>query len=150
MDTNGNREKGRGFMNNNRKSLLSTIGPGILVAATGVGAGDIMTASLGGSAVGVCILWAAVVGALLKWFLNEGVARWQMATGTTLLEGWTERLGGFIQWVFMLYLICWTFFTGGALITACGVAGTGLVPLSNDPVTSKIIWGVVHSLLFRP
>ena len=134
-------------MNDNRKSLLSAIGPGILVAATGVGAGDIMTASLGGSAVGVCILWAAVVGALLKWFLNEGVARWQMATGTTLLEGWTERLGGFIQWVFMLYLICWTFFTGGALITACGVAGTGLVPLSNDPVTSKIIWGVVHSLV---
>ncbi len=58
-------------MNDNRKSLLSAIGPGILVAATGVGAGDIMTASLGGSAVGVCILWAAVVGALLKWFLNE-------------------------------------------------------------------------------
>jgi len=134
-------------MNNNKKSLLSTIGPGILVAATGVGAGDIMTASLGGSAVGVCILWAAVVGALLKWFLNEGVARWQMATGTTLLEGWTERLGGWLLWVFLLYLIGWTFFTGGALITACGVAGTGLVPLSNDPVTSKIIWGVIHSLV---
>ena len=133
-------------MNNSRKSIFSVIGPGILVAATGVGAGDMMTATLGGSAIGVCILWAAVVGALLKWNLNEGIARWQMATGTTVLEGWTERLGAWIQWVFLFYLVCWTFFTGGALVSACGVAGTGLFPLSGDPVTSKIIWGVVHSL----
>ncbi|MFC1508571.1 Nramp family divalent metal transporter [Candidatus Omnitrophota bacterium] len=133
-------------MTNNKKSIFSIIGPGILVAATGVGAGDMMTASLGGSAIGVCILWAAVVGALLKWYLNEGIARWQMATGTTVLEGWAERLGAWIQWVFLFYLICWTFFTGGALVSACGVAGTGLLPLSGDPVTSKIIWGIVHSL----
>ncbi|MFC1606687.1 Nramp family divalent metal transporter [Candidatus Latescibacterota bacterium] len=132
-------------MNSQYKRLLSIIGLGILVAATGVGAGDMLTASLGGSAVGVGILWAVVVGALLKWFLNEGIARWQMATGTTLLEGWVLRLGKWIQWIFMLYLICWTFFTGGALITACGVAGTGLLPLANDPDTSKIIWGVLHS-----
>lgn len=127
------------------KSLNSIIGPGILVAATGVGAGDMMTASLGGSVIGVSLLWAVVVGALLKWFLNEGIARWQMATGTTVLEGWSERLGSWIQWVFLSYLLCWTFFTGGALITACGVAGTGLLPLSTDPVSSKIFWGMIHS-----
>ena len=56
-----------------------------------------LTASLGGSAVGVTILWAVILGAVLKWFLNEGIARWQMATGTTLLEGWTEQLGSWIQ-----------------------------------------------------
>ncbi len=106
-----------------------------------------MTASLGGSAVGLVILWAAVVGALLKWFLNEGIARWQMATGETLLEGWVERLGGWIQWVFLVYLLGWTLFTGGALITACGVAGNGLLALSPDPDTSKIIWGIIHSLV---
>jgi len=135
-------EKGINLKN---KRLLSIIGPGVLVAATGVGAGDMLTASLGGSAVGVAILWAVILGALLKWFLNEGIARWQMATGTTLLEGWTDKLGSWIQWVFLFYLFCWTFFTGGALITACGVAGAGLFPLTNDPVTSKIIWGIFHS-----
>jgi hypothetical protein len=25
---------------------------------------------------------------LLKWTLNEGIARWQLATGTSLLAGW--------------------------------------------------------------
>ena len=128
-----------------KRGLLSTVGPGILVAATGVGAGDMMTASLGGSVVGLGILWGALVGAVLKWFLNEGIARWQMATGSTLLEGWVRRLGSWIQWVFAVYLLGWTFFTGGALVTACGVAGTGLLPLCADPERSKIIWGVIHS-----
>jgi Mn2+/Fe2+ NRAMP family transporter len=45
-----------------RPGLMTRFGPGILVAATGMGAGDLLTASLGGSAVGVAILWAAVVG----------------------------------------------------------------------------------------
>lgn len=68
-------------------SWFHRIAPGVLVAATGVGAGDLITAGLGGSAVGLIILWAAAAGAILKWFLNEGIARWQMATNTTLLEG---------------------------------------------------------------
>ena len=105
---------------------FGALAPGILIAATGVGAGDLMTASLAGSAVGIAIVWAACAGAVLKWFLNEGIARWQMATGTTLLEGWVTRLGRWIQWVFLVYLVVWTFVTGGALVTACGVAATGL------------------------
>jgi Mn2+/Fe2+ NRAMP family transporter len=119
----------------------------MLVAATGVGAGDLLTASLAGSRFGLTLLWAAWVGALLKWFLNEGVARWQMATGTTLIEGLVARLGPWLQWGFGAYLVVWAFFTGGALVSACGVAGTGILPLSTDLATSKILWGIVHSLV---
>ncbi len=130
-----------------RLPLLALIGPGILIAATGVGAGDLLTASLAGSKHGLALLWAAWIGALLKWFLNEGIARWQMATGTTLLEGWVDRLGRWIRWVFIAYLVVWTFFTGGALVNACGVAGTGMLPLSEDLRTSKILWGMIHSFV---
>lgn len=129
-----------------RPGLMTRFGPGILVATTGVGAGDLLTASLGGSAVGVAILWAAVVGSVLKGFLNEGVARWQLATGTTVLEGWA-RLGPALRNVFFIYLLGWSFFTGGALISACGAAGDALWPLSGDPETSRRLWGVVHSLV---
>jgi len=87
------------------------------------------------------------VGALLKWFLNEGVARWQMATGTTLVEGWVQHLGRWIRWVFLGYLLVWTVFTAGALVSACGVAGAGLLPLGSDLTTSKIVWGIAHSLV---
>ena len=116
------------------------------MAATGVGAGDLLTASLAGSRFGLTLLWAAAVGAILKWFLNEGIARWQLATGTTLLEGWVDRFGSWLRWLFLLYFLPWTFFTGGALISACGVAGTGFLPLGTDLETSKIIWGIAHSV----
>ncbi|OGD18483.1 MAG: hypothetical protein A2W03_05015 [Candidatus Aminicenantes bacterium RBG_16_63_16] len=127
-------------------SWFSKIALGLLVAATGVGAGDLITASLAGSAVGLAILWAAVAGALLKWLLNEGIARWQMATSSTLLEGWVKHLGGVVKWGFFAYFIAWSYMVGGALINACGVAGAGLLPV-GDPHTSKIIWGIIHSLV---
>ena len=43
-----------------RKRLLAIIGPGILVAATGVGAGDLATGAFTGGVLGVAVLWAVV------------------------------------------------------------------------------------------
>ena len=123
----------------------AVLGPGLLVAATGVGAGDLVTASLAGSEVGLVVVWAALLGAGLKWTLNEGVARWQMATGTTLLEGWHRRLGGWFSWLFLVYFFLWTFAVGGALVNACGIAATAFFTV-GDAETSKIVWGVLHSI----
>ncbi len=119
---------------------------GFLVAATGVGAGDLITASLAGSEVGLVLLWAALAGSVLKWVLNEGVARWQMATSTTLIEGWISHLGAVVHWIFFVYFLVWSYVVGGALINACGVAASGLVPV-GDLSVSKFFWGIVHSLL---
>jgi Mn2+/Fe2+ NRAMP family transporter len=124
---------------------LTALGPGILLFATTVGAGDLLTASLAGSEAGLAVLWAVPVGILFKFTLSEGIARWQVAAGATLLEGWISRLGRWIQWLFLLYLLLFTFVVGGALSTACGVAGTGFYQI-GDPETSKRLWGVAHSL----
>ncbi len=119
---------------------------GLLVAATGVGAGDLITASLAGSEVGLVLLWAALAGSVLKWVLNEGVARWQMATSTTLIEGWISHLGAVVHWIFFVYFLVWSYVVGGALINACGVAASGLLPV-GDLSFSKFFWGIFHSLL---
>lgn len=125
------------------RSLLSKLGPGLLVAATGVGAGDLITASLAGRELGLVILWAAPLGAVIKWVLNEGLARWQMATGTTLLEGWLQRLGRWVDWFFLPYLLLWSVAVGAALIKACGLAASALAPTW---ARSELLWGVAHSL----
>ena len=138
-------EPGTGSLRRRNPAGLSAIVLGLVVAATGVGAGDLITASLAGSEVGLALLWAALAGAILKWVLNEGIARWQMATGTTLLEGWVDHLGAVVHWVFFAYFLVWSYAVSGALINACGVAGAGLFPL-GDPGTSRVVWGVVHSL----
>ncbi len=80
--------------------LLAIIGPGLLVAATGVGAGDLATASFAGSRLGTGILWAVVVGGFLKFVLTEGLARWQLTTGETLIEGTPGRLAGAVSALF--------------------------------------------------
>ncbi len=126
---------------------LAILGPGILVAATGVGAGDLATASLAGSVLGVTVLWAAVLGAALKFVLNEGVARWQLATGDTLLEGCATHLGRPFQVCFLIYLLPWSFFVGSALMGACGVTANAILPVFDDPSRAKVAFGVFHSAL---
>ena len=90
---------------NGKRGVLSVIGPGMLVAATGVGAGDLATGALAGSKLGTAVVWAVVAGAGLKFLLNEGVARWQLATGTTLLQGCVAHFGRPVQWFFLAYLV---------------------------------------------
>lgn len=127
-------------------SPLAFVGPGLLVAATGVGAGDLATASIVGSRLGLGVLWAVLVGATLKYVLTEGLARWQLATGTTLLEGAVRYLGRPASYFFLVYLLVWSFAVGRALVSACGVTAYALVPVFADPVTGKVVFGVAHSL----
>ena len=84
-----------------------------------------MTTSLAGSEVGLGLMWAALAGVVFKFALTEGIARWWLATQSTPLEGWAWRLGGWIRWAFFAYLLLFTLVVGGALVTACGVAGGG-------------------------
>jgi Mn2+/Fe2+ NRAMP family transporter len=121
---------------------LALVGPGIVLAATGVGAGDLVAAAVSGSRYGYAVAWAALAGALLKFMLNEGLARWQLATGTTLLEGWVLHLGRWVQYVFLAYLVVWSFVVGGALISACGLAAHALAP-----ALSVKAWGALHSIV---
>ncbi|MGB5817564.1 MAG: Nramp family divalent metal transporter, partial [Thermoanaerobaculia bacterium] len=130
-----------------RKYLLAAIGPGMLVAATGVGAGDLATASIVGSKLGVAVLWAVVVGAFLKFVLNEGLARWQLVTGETLIEGAVKRFGRTVSYLFLAYLLIWSVAVGRALVSACGVTAHALFPVFDDATTGKIVFGVAHSLL---
>ncbi|MGB0716982.1 MAG: Nramp family divalent metal transporter [Phycisphaerae bacterium] len=128
-------------------TIFAMLAPGILVAATGVGAGDLVSAGMAGAKVGLTILWAALAGTALKWFLTEGIARWQLATKTSLLEGWTRYLGQWFQWLFLIYLFAWSIFTGGAIIKACASAGHSLLPLASSPENSSLAWGIIHAFV---
>ena len=119
-----------------------TLGPGLAIAATGVGAGDLMAALIAGAEHGTPLLWVIVLGAALKFAMNEGLARWQLATGTPLLEGWFRHLGPVLRVYFTLYLVVWGFVVAGGLMSACGVAAHALLP--GIPLAA---WSVLHSLV---
>ena len=122
------------------------IGPGLLVAATGVGAGDLATASFAGSFLGNGILWAAVLGAFLKYVVNEGLARWQLATGDTIIEGAVDKYGRIFGWLFLPYLLIWSFFVASALMSGSGVTLTAMFPVFDDPNEGRIVFGALASV----
>src|SRR5688572_15780440 len=97
-------------------------GPGIIMAASGIGASDIITATVGGATHGVTLLWALVLGAFFKYVLSEGLARWQLATDSTLLEGWARYLPQWVMKMFAAYLVLWGVAVSGALVSGCGLA----------------------------
>ena len=128
------------------RSTLLMIGPGLLLAATGVGSGDLATGSIAGALLGTTVLWAVLVGALLKFTVTEGLARWQLATGETLLEGVAHRLGPLPLWLFLPYLLLWSFFVGSAQVSASGVTLHAIVPLFEDARDGKIVFGIAAGL----
>ncbi len=113
------------------------------MAATGIGSGDVVSATVGGARYGVVLLWAIVAGAFFKFVLTEGIARWQLATGKTALEGWADHLPPWVKWYFGVYLVIWTVAVSAALTNATGL---GIANLTGGAVSQP--WGAVaHSLI---
>ena len=129
------------------RSLFALIGPGLLLAATGVGGGDLATASFVGDLLGTAVLWAALVAAFLKFVVTEGLARWQLATGDTLLEGVAHRFGRGVIGVFLAYLLLWSFFVGSAQMSANGATLHAMFPVFADARDGKVAFGVISSLV---
>lgn len=104
------------------RSAFGWVGPGVIMAASGIGASDIVAATVGGATHGLALLWALVLGAFFKFVLSEGLARWQLATGSTALEGWAEHLPRWVMWLFAGYIVLWAAAVSGALVSGCGLA----------------------------
>lgn len=104
------------------------IGPGIVVAATGVGAGDLIATLIAGSRFGYALVWAAVVGCIVKIALSEGSARYHLATGSTIFEGW-RSLGAWTSWYFGIYVVIWGFVYGATAMSATALPLAALFPV---------------------
>lgn len=124
-------------------SRLRLIGPGLVVAATGVGAGDMVTSLTAGTEFGTILVWAIILGAALKFALTEGLGRWYMATKSTILDGW-RSMGLWASGYFIIYLALVTFFFGAAALSASALAVTAMFP----DVMPLWAWAILHAVVF--
>ena len=122
-------------------SRLRLVGPGIVIAVTGVGAGDMVSSLVAGTDFGMVLIWAVVLGALLKWFLTEGIGRWYMASGQTILQGW-HALGRGATYYFIVYLFIVTFVFGAAVTSTAALATDAAFP-DTLPLWA---WAVLHAV----
>jgi Mn2+/Fe2+ NRAMP family transporter len=117
------------------------VGPGLVVAATGVGAADLVATLIAGQKFGYALLWCVVVGCVMKIVLVEGAGRYSLATGRTIFEGW-RTLGTWTTWYFGPYIVIWGFVYGAA-----AMAGTGLALAGLFGGLSVTWWGILSGLL---
>jgi Mn2+/Fe2+ NRAMP family transporter len=116
------------------------IGPGLVVAATGVGAGDMVATLSAGSTYGYQLLWAVILGVILKIVLVEGAGRYTLATGFTIFEGW-RTLGRWTTWYFGPYIVIWGFVYG-----ASAMSSTALPLAALFPFIDLKIWAILMGL----
>lgn len=122
------------------KKKVAMIGPGLVVAATGVGTGDLVAALVAGAGFGLVFVWAIILGSIFKHFLNEGVGRFHLATGKTIIEGW-QQMGKWATGYFGVYSVIWGFVYGAAAASACALAMTAMFP-----VLPFWGWAVIHAI----
>ncbi|HWM36816.1 MAG TPA: Nramp family divalent metal transporter [Streptomyces sp.] len=125
-----------------RKASWKLVGPGIVVAATGVGAGDLVATLIAGSKFGYTLMWAAVIGCIVKVALAEATGRWHLATGRTIFDGW-RSLGSWTTVYFAIYVVIWGFVYGGTAMSSSGLPLEALFPGVLDLKAWAIITGLV-------
>ncbi|MEE1927813.1 Nramp family divalent metal transporter [Streptomyces sp. TRM 70351] len=119
-----------------------SVGPGLVVAATGIGAGDLVATLVAGSRFGYGLLWAVVVGCVIRIAFAEGTARWHLATGRTLFDGW-RSIGTWTLYYFGFYAVLWGFVYGATAMSASALPLAALFP----GVADLKVWGVATALL---
>jgi Mn2+/Fe2+ NRAMP family transporter len=103
------------------------VGPGLVVAATGVGAGDLVSTMVAGSSYGYALLWAAVLGCVVKIALAEATGRWHLATQSTIFAGWAS-LGSWTAVYFGIYVVVFGFVYGSAATQATALPLAAMFP----------------------
>jgi len=116
------------------------IGPGLVVAATGVGAADMVATLVAGSRYGYGLLWAVILGVILKIVLVEGAGRYTLSTGKTIFEGW-RSLGAWTTWYFGPYIVIWGFVYGATAMSSSAMPLAALFP-----ALSLKTWAVLMGL----
>lgn len=111
----------------NAPAKWKIVGPGLVVAATGVGAADMVATLVAGSHFGYALFWAVVLGVILKIVLVEGAGRYTLATGNTIFEGW-RSLGRWTTWYFGPYIMVWGFVYGATAMSSTALPLAALFP----------------------
>lgn len=70
--------------------LWRIMGPGVVLAASGIGSGEFVLWPFVAQRTGLVFMWAALFGSLLMFFIATECARYTLATGETIITGFTR------------------------------------------------------------
>ena len=117
--------------------ILKELGPGLIVAGSIVGSGELIATTLTGAEAGFWLLWLILVGCVIKVFAQLEIGRYTITTGKTALEGLSQLPGAKprgVHWAVWLWLLMLIASVGqyGGIVGSIGQSVTIAVPLSEE------------------
>jgi hypothetical protein len=108
------------------KGLFQWAGPAIILGALAVGGFEAYHAGFMGAKLFVGIFWLYWVSCVAQLFLNQEIARYTIATGETVLQGFT-RLGPPRLWAWASAIFCWLQVAWPAWITGAAAGAAAVL-----------------------
>jgi hypothetical protein len=150
------------------RKLWRVVGPGIVGAGVGLASGEFILWPYIASQVGLVLLWGALLGVVIQWFLNMEIERYTLATGETALSGFNRiwRHWGLVFVGMVILANAWpgwatssatmfTYLFGGGPVNAIAIGlllliglGLTLAPVVYDAVERVIFLKVAAIVTF--
>ncbi|WP_109472307.1 Nramp family divalent metal transporter [Ornithinimicrobium cavernae] len=127
------------------RDRISRYGPGLTLAIGSVGAGDMVTSLNGAEKFGMGLLWAVLVGVLVKYTLTEAVGRLQLGSDRSLM-GNLGRAGRWLPSLFLVVVLVVALLYGAGLSSVAALAVTAMAPVLPALPTTIVI-GLVSGVL---
>jgi Mn2+/Fe2+ NRAMP family transporter len=131
---------------------LAAIGPGIVVAGSVIGSGELINTPVQAAKFGFVLLWAVLLSCVIKYFAQVELARHCLVYNHTTIQALNEMPGPKwrgTSWTALLYMIGYF----ATMLTIIGIIGAlgGLMhyiwPLPTSPANSIRLWGVLNVVL---
>jgi Mn2+/Fe2+ NRAMP family transporter len=127
--------------------IMKRLGPGLIIAGSIVGSGELIATTKTGAQAGISLLWLIIIGCLIKVFVQIELGRYAISHGETTLTaldrvpGPTARVdlwsngprmsGNWIMWLWFI-MACCTVAQLGAIVGGVGQALAITFPMSGD------------------
>ncbi|WP_051670709.1 Nramp family divalent metal transporter [Bryobacter aggregatus] len=132
-------------------NILRRIGPGMILAASIVGSGELIATTTLGAEVGFAALWIIVISCLIKPAVQAELGRYSIATGQTGLAGLNEVPGprwkvNWIVWGWVV-MVAMTRFQIGAMFGGVALTMHAIVPAISITAWIFILLAITLALL---
>jgi manganese transport protein len=131
---------------------LAAIGPGIVVAGSVIGSGELINTPVQAAKFGFVLLWVVLLSCVIKYFLQVEIARHCLVHNRTTVEALNTCPGPKIRgtsWTALLYMLGYfaTMLTIIGIIGALGGLLHGVWPLADSVHKSTQVWGAIMGIL---
>ncbi|MDF1659316.1 MAG: Nramp family divalent metal transporter [Verrucomicrobiales bacterium] len=127
------------------KGVLKSLGPGLILAASIVGSGELVATTRTGAEAGFAFLWLIILGCIIKVFTQIEICRHCITHGETTVTALNRipKMGVFIAWFWFI-----TFLTGlgqlGGIVGGVGQAVAIFLPVMGEH--SDKFWAAIVTL----